>query len=78
MDQIVRQIFLANASCDECLEIFLLEVLNLKKQWNALASSEKGYRLGKIIGKHGLTVLLPIGVVKGVVKYQIFRRANTI
>ena len=70
--------FLSQASCEECIGIFVPEVIELKRDWSQLSDHDKGYRFGWIIGRYGVDVFIPVGSLKAVAKFRALKQANTL
>lgn len=68
--------FYAN-SAEECLACVVPEIRELSQIWHEISDYVRGQKIGYIIGKYGVDIFVPIGIIKGVKKIQALRRANT-
>lgn len=69
--------FIKSHSTTECLQCVIPELKELSSSWDDLTDHLKGKKIGFIIGKYGLDIFAPIGVLKGIDKVKALRRANT-
>jgi tetratricopeptide (TPR) repeat protein len=69
--------FISSHSTEECFQCVIPELKELSQTWNTLADKMRGHKIGYIVGKYGLDILIPAGMVKGVAKLKAIRRANT-
>ncbi|MDP1835643.1 MAG: hypothetical protein Q8K75_06895 [Chlamydiales bacterium] len=59
------------------LQILCPEVYDLCCQWDGCSEYDRGSKLGFIVGKYGLDILLPAQAVKLYQKYRTLKLANT-
>ena len=45
--------------------------------WDELNDRSRGHKIGFIIGKYGVEIFVPVGILKGLNKVNALRRANT-
>jgi tetratricopeptide (TPR) repeat protein len=69
--------FISNNSAEECLQCVVPEFKELSLMWNSFNDNTKGQKIGFIIGKYGVEIFAPIGILKGVNKVKALKRANT-
>lgn len=69
--------FISNHSTEECLQCVVPELKELSLSWDTLNDYSRGQKIGFIIGKYGVDIFAPLGVLKGVNRVQALKRANT-
>jgi len=69
--------FVSTQSFRECCHIMVPELRELSLTWDILNDHTRGQKIGFIIGKYGIEVLAPVGIIKGVNKIKALKRANT-
>ncbi len=69
--------YIKHHTAQECLECVVPELEKLSQNWDHLDDYQKGKKIGYIIGKYGVDIFLPVGLIKGVAKVRTFKRANT-
>ena len=69
--------FISSSSVEECFQCVVPELKDLSLSWNSIADNERGKKVGFIIGKYGMDLLIPVGSLKGVAKLRDLKRANT-
>lgn len=69
--------FISSKTKTECLECIIPELKELSLTWNEIGDKEKGRKIGFIIGKYGIDILIPCLAVKGVSTYRALKYANT-
>ena len=52
------------------------EIRELACTWHTLNDTARGRKIGFIIGKYGVDIFMPVGIVKGVTKVRSLMRAN--
>ncbi len=69
----------------ECFECVVPELKDLSLTWHNIDDHHKGKKIGYIIGKYGIEIFAPLGLVKanfvfksGITKYKKFHRANIV
>ncbi len=62
----------------ESLQMVVPEVCELCMRWDRFSEYEKGEKLGYVIGKYGLDILIPGAAIKAIHKFRAFRAANTV
>lgn len=70
--------FLIESTPKECLEVVVPELKDLFLNWHRLSKYDKGDKIGYIIGKYGIDILAPGAILKGIKKYQQFKRINSL
>lgn len=70
--------FMASHSALENLEAVVPEIKELSLNWDKFNSHTKGQKFGFIIGKYGIDIFGPGGVVKVASKYRTLKRANAV
>ncbi len=60
----------------ECLECVVPELKDLSLTWHKVDDYSKGKQIGYIIGKYGVEIFAPLGVIKGIAKFKALKRAN--
>jgi tetratricopeptide (TPR) repeat protein len=68
--------FIASHSALECLECAVPELHELSSTWKKTNDYSKGQKIGYIIGKYGVDIFAPVGVIKGANKIRTLKRAN--
>lgn len=53
------------------------EIRDLSYTWNKIDNYYKGHKIGYIIGKYGIDIFAPLGILKGAKRIQSLKRANT-
>lgn len=69
--------YIASHSTSECLECVVPELRDISLTWDKINDYSKGQKIGYIIGKYGVDIFAPVGVLKGFNKVQALKRANT-
>lgn len=69
--------YISSHTTIECLECFIPELQDLSLTWNKINDYSKGKKIGYMIGKYGVEIFAPIGVIKGTNKFRTLKRANT-
>lgn len=69
--------FISRNSANECLSCVVPELKDLSLSWSMSNDNLKGKKIGYIIGKYGIDIFAPIGILKGVNKINALRKANT-
>jgi len=69
--------FISSHSTEECFQCVVPELKELSLSWNKLNDHSKGQKIGFIIGKYGIDIFAPGGVLKGISKVRALKRANT-
>jgi hypothetical protein len=69
--------FISSKTETECLECVIPELKELSLTWNEIGDKEKGRKIGFIIGKYGIDILIPCIAVKGVNTFKALKYANT-
>lgn len=69
--------FLSSHSAEDCLHCVVPELKELSLTWHTLNDYSRGHKIGYIIGKYGIDIFAPIGIVKGMSKVRALKRANT-
>ena len=67
----------AKALYNDCLQCAIPELKELALSWGKINDYSKGKKIGYIIGKYGVDIFAPVGVLKGVNKVRALKRANT-
>lgn len=70
--------FLIQSTPKECLEVIVPELKDLFLNWNSFSKYDKGDKIGYVIGKYGIDILAPGTILKGIKKYQQFKRINSL
>ena len=68
--------FLQNHSAEECLQCVVPELRDLMLSWHHISDYSRGQKFGYIIGKYGIDIFAPIGILKGLGKLRALKRAN--
>lgn len=72
--------FINHHNTEECLQCVVPELRELSNSWKKLNDRSKGEGIGFIIGKYGVDIFAPLGVVKGakgINSVRALKRANT-
>ena len=69
--------FISNHNTEECFQCVVPELKELSLSWSKLNDYSRGQQIGYIIGKYGVDIFAPIGVLKGASKVRALKRANT-
>jgi tetratricopeptide (TPR) repeat protein len=62
----------------EYLESTIPELNEIINKWNGLSEYNKGYKIGHIIGKYGVDILIPGTTFKAIKRFRDFRKANAL
>ncbi len=68
--------FLSSHSSSEYIQCMVPEIRELACTWHTLNDTARGRKIGFIIGKYGVDIFMPVGIVKGVTKVRSLMRAN--
>ncbi len=68
--------FISSHTTEECLQCVIPELKDLGLSWDKINDYSRGQKIGYIIGKYGMDILAPIGILKGVSKVKALKRAN--
>lgn len=69
--------FISNHSTEECFQCVVPELKELSLYWENINDYSRGEKIGYLIGKYGIDIFAPIGILKGVNKVKALKRANT-
>lgn len=69
--------FIYEHKAEECLQCVVPELKDLSATWDQLGDYDKGRKIGYIIGKYGIDIFLPLGIIKGVKHIRTLKKANT-
>ncbi len=70
--------FLKKNTSKELLEKFIPELQDLTMHWGELSESNKGEKIGYIIGKYGIDILATTGSIEALKTYRNLKKANAI
>lgn len=70
--------FISNHSTEECFHCVVPELKMLSISWDKLDDFTRGQNIGFIIGKYGVDIFAPVGILNGANKVRALKRANTI
>lgn len=68
--------FISSHSAEECFQCVVPELKELSLSWDMLNDHSKGQKIGFIIGKYGVDIFAPVGILKGINKVKALKRAN--
>lgn len=69
--------FISNHNTEECFQCVVPELKELSLSWDMLNDHLRGQKIGFIIGKYGVDIFTPVGILKGANKVRALKRANT-
>ena len=69
--------YISSHSTAECLKCVVPELRDLALTWEKIDDYTRGEKIGYIIGKYGLDIFIPLGLIKGAKKFRALKRANT-
>jgi tetratricopeptide (TPR) repeat protein len=68
--------FLAHAKISHILNAVLPELIECRKNWDKWSEHTKGWKMGFIIGKYGLSAFFYVTMLRGVSTFNNLKRAN--
>lgn len=69
--------FISSHRAEECFQCVIPELKELSLTWDKLNDYARGKKIGFIIGKYGVDIFAPTGILKGMNKVRALKRANT-
>jgi tetratricopeptide (TPR) repeat protein len=69
--------FIGSHSTEEYFQCAVPELKELSLSWDMLNDKSRGQKIGYIIGKYGIDIFAPVGVLGGVNKIRALKSANT-
>jgi tetratricopeptide (TPR) repeat protein len=69
--------FIYEHKAEECLQCVVPELKDLASSWDQINDRARGKKIGYIIGKYGIDIFLPIGIIKGAKRIRELKMANT-